>query len=84
MEILLTAAVAEQLVTNSFEYFFLLLNNTMAESETPKDATQQATTPTPKTKPENNPKRVAAGKATAQKLSSPTRRKKEPLKRRLL
>ena len=43
------------------------------------DITQQATTPTPETKPSMNPKRVAAGKATAEK----TRLAREAQKRSL-
>ena len=43
------------------------------------DITQQATSPTPTTKPPKNPKKVAAGKATAEK----TRQEREAKRRKL-
>ena len=50
-----------------------------AQPETAQQpATEQVTSPTPATKPEKNPKHVAAGKATAQKTKMAREAQKKP------
>ena len=51
----------------------------MSKEQAKADTTQQATAPAPTTKPAKNPKRVAAGKAAAQKTKEAREAQKKAL-----